>query len=123
MGLWSVAFATMGTAPDSAPIPDVRWRLREITAPKMACDIDHRINSEFVMSPYPSVPWKFDWTTNDRTQGLRGYPLFEEQPRIYAWKDNPMHYKEDSSGVRSPGVDYVHAYWLARAQGLLSASE
>ena len=122
MGLWSVAFAAMGTAPDAAQADDVKWRLREITAPKFQADVDHRIDPDFVMSPYPSLPWKLDWTTTDRSQSLNAYPFFEQQSGLYAWKDNPMHYKTNSVGVTHPGADFSHAYWLARATGVLDAN-
>ncbi|HVO29763.1 MAG TPA: hypothetical protein VMV18_03470, partial [bacterium] len=123
MGLWSVAFAAFGTAPDSAQADDVRWRLREMTAPKIEADIDHTVSAEFVMSPYPALPWKLDWTTTDRTQSLRGYPLFETQAGVYAWKDNPLNYRAFSVGSGHPGADYLHAYWLARYAGVLAAGE
>ena len=123
MGLWSLAFAALGTAPDAAQAEDAKWRLREVSAPKFQADIDHRIHPEFVMSPYPSLPWKNDWTTQDRSQGLRGYPVFEEHSGVYAWKDNPLRYKLDTTGVGFPGADYSHAYWLGRAYGVIGAAE
>jgi hypothetical protein len=123
MGLWSEAFAGMGTAPDPGQADDARWRLREMTAPKAQVAVDHRISRDFVMDPYPFVPWKFDWTTHDRSHSLNGYPLFEEQPGNYAWKDATSNYATDTRGRQNPGADYLHAYWLGRAFGLITPSE
>lgn len=124
MGLWSVAFASLGAAPRPAAADDARWRLREFPTPKPQFDVDHRINPAFVMSPYPSQPWKNDWTRNDRTQSLRGYPLFEGMAcRVYAWSANTFEYRVNSTGTSFPGADYLHAYWLGRQLGVFAANE
>ena len=75
------------------------------------------------MSPYPALPWKLDWTTTDRTQALRGRPLFEQPSGEHYWKENPFAYKGNMAGTESPGVDYLHAYWLGRRFGVLGADE
>ena len=86
-------------------------------------DVDHRVSASFVMAPYPSLPWKNDWTTTDRTEGLYGYPLFETPLDVYAWRSNPFNYQQNTSGSEFPGADYLHAYWLGRYLGLFTATE
>ena len=123
MGLWSVLFATKVSTPAAADVDDARWRLREIPAPRMQLDIDHRVAADFVMAPYPSLPWKNDWTVNDRTDSLYGYPLFAHALDVYVWRTGPWGYRGNQEGVASPSVDYLHAYWLGRYLGLFSELE
>lgn len=122
MGLWSVAFAAMGTVPHADAKKDALWRLREIPAPKTQVHIDHRIRPDYVMSPFPSAPWKFDWTRTDRTQSLRAYPLFEVSAyNVYDWKQSVLDYKANTVGGQLPGVDFLLAYWLGRTVGVFSS--
>ena len=123
MGLWSVLFAKQAVNPSPIDADDARWRLREIAAPKTPLDVDHRVGTGFVMSPYPSAPWKNDWTTNDRTSSLHGYPDFEMALDVYAWREGLFDYARDTSARMSPGADYLHAYWLGRFLGLFDATE
>jgi hypothetical protein len=124
MGLWSVAFATMGTMPHADAKNDALWRLREIPAPKTQVDIDHRIRPDYVMSPFPSLPWKFDWTKTDRTQSLRAYPLFEASAyNVYDWKQSVLDYKANTVGGQLPGVDFLLAYWLGRTLGVFASDD
>jgi hypothetical protein len=123
MGLWSVLFATKVGAPAHADIDNARDRLREIPAPRMQLDVDHRVSADFVMCPFPSVPWKNDWTKNDRTDSLYGYPLFSLPLDVYVWRSGPLDYAGNHEGVASPSADYLHAYWLGRYLGLFSATE
>jgi hypothetical protein len=123
MGIWSVLFATKVTTPNQTDIDDARWRLREIPAPRLQLNIDHRVGSSFVMGPFPSLPWKNDWTTNDRTDSLHGYPLFELPLDVYAWRSGPFDYVGNREGVKSPSIDFLHAYWLGRYLALFTASE
>jgi len=123
MGLWSVLFATKVSTPSMADIDGARSRLREIPAPRMMLDIDHRVGAGFVMNPFPQVPWKNDWTTHDRSSSLHGYPLFSLPLDVYAWRSAPFDYVGDHEGVSSPSADYLHAYWLGRYLGLFSATE
>jgi hypothetical protein len=124
MGLWSVAFATMGTQPHPEAAENARWRLRELPAPKTQLNVDHRINDAYVMSPFPVLPWKNDWTTSDRTQSLRMYPLFESSTYAeYSWSRSPLDYKVDTTFIGYPGVDFSLAYWFGRAKQVLSAEE
>ncbi len=123
MGLWSVLFAKLAPMPSAVDVDDARWRLREMAAPKIPLDVDHRVATDFVMSPYPLVPWKLDWTTNDRTQSLHGYPHFEMGIDVYLWRSGPFEYSRNTSFRLSPGADYLHAYWLGRHLGLFTATE
>ncbi len=124
LGLWSVPFAKLGTSPHPDAAETARWRLRELPAPKPQLDVDHRIRPDYVMSPFPSAPWKQDWTQNDRTQSLRSYPLFEASAyTVYDWKQSPFEYRSNNIGLAYPGVDYLIAYWLGRYLGVFSAGE
>ena len=67
MGLWSVLFAKLAGTPSAIDADNARWRLREMPAPKPQLVVDHRVGADFVMSPYPELPWKNDWATGDRT--------------------------------------------------------
>lgn len=123
MGLWSMVFAKLAPSPAQIDIDNARWRLREFVAPKIGLDVDHRVSSAFVMAPYPSVPWKGDWTTTDRTQSIHGYPAFELPYDVYAWRLGPYGYVRNTEGITVPGADYEHAYWIGRWLGVLSATE
>jgi hypothetical protein len=124
MGLWSVPFAKLGTAPHDDAVLAARWRLRETPAPQTQMAVDHRIRADFVMSPFPIAPWKQDWTQTDRTQSLRSYPLFEAMTyTVYDWKEPPFMYRGDSRGLSYPGADYLIAYWLGRHLGIFNDSE
>jgi hypothetical protein len=126
MGLWSVAFAKLGTALHDDAAWIAGWRLREMPAPQTQMDVDHRIRPDFVMSPFPISPWKGDWTQIDRTQSLRAYPLFEAMTdpySVYNWKEPPFMYKGSSTGLGYPGADYLIAYWLGRHLGVFAESE
>ena len=124
MGLWSVVFAAMGTMPHADARQDALWRLREIPAPKTQVDVDHRIGTDFVMSPFPSAPWKLDWTETDRTQSLRAYPLFEASAySVYDWKQSVLDYRANTVGGQLPGVDFLFAYWLGRNLGVFGSAD
>lgn len=120
--LWNLLQAAYGNAPaDPASIDDALWRLREMPFPKSVQRVDHRISPEFCMSPYPSLPWKNDWTTTDRTQALRSVPLFEEALDIYRFRLE-MRYAGDTTG-RPPAPEYLVAYWFGRRYGLIGPAE
>lgn len=120
--LWNLLGTVYSGQPqDPALIDDVLWRLREMPFPKSIHRVDHRIHPEFCMSPYPSLPWKNDWTTTDRTQALRSVPLFEEALDIYRFRTE-MRYA-GSTDARPPAPEYLIAYWFGRAHQLIPASE
>ena len=97
-------------------IDEVKWGLRSFPFPKHPFTVDHRIRDDFVLSPFPSLPWKLDWLTNaGRQQSIRAYPLFEQQVAEYRWNDG--HFTIGSVGLgdqRVPGADYLFLYWVSR---------
>lgn len=123
--LWHFLKGAFGTGGLSAAwTEDAKLRLREFPFPKSAYTVDHRVSPEFSVGPWPAKWWKNDWTspTEDRTQSLNGYPLFEDTMDTYQWKAQ-LDYRANTEGLSIPGADYLHAYWFARRYGLLSATE
>ena len=124
MGLFQMVGATLGDFP--APPPELEeslWVMREFPAPKVNHAFDWRINPSFCMSPFPSLPWKHDWTTNDRLDSLVAYPLFEKLPDVYAWKQGPFEFHDETSSVENSGVDYLFAYWFGRLHGVIQPGD
>ena len=97
-------------------IDEVKWGLRSFPFPKHPFTVDHRIRDDFVLSPFPSLPWKLDWLTDaGRQQSIRAYPVFEQQVAEYRWND--VHFPIGAVGLgdqRVPGADYLFLYWLSR---------
>jgi hypothetical protein len=83
-------------------------------------DFDWRINPGFCMSPFPSLPWKNDWTTSDRFDSLTGYTLYEKVPDVFAFKAGPFDFRGGASPVVDPGADYLFAYWFGRHFGVIA---
>ena len=76
------------------------------------------------MSPFPSSPWKMDWSSQDRTQSLSAMPLFKGSAyRGYTWKENILGYNANNVGGELPGADYLIAYWLGRSIGVFKESD
>jgi hypothetical protein len=123
MLVWHLLHATHGTGAKASPfVDDMRWRLREIPWPKRAFgEIDHTLEDGFCLSPYPNVPWKNDWTTTDRTNTLNQFPIFELPVDINYFKAPPEY--RGPADYESPGVDYLHSYWLARRYALIAAGD
>jgi hypothetical protein len=119
--LWNLLQGAFGATKDPAAIDDALWRLREMPFPKPTHVVDHRVSPEFCMSPHPSLPWKNDWTTTDRTQSLRSYPLFEDAMDLYRFRTE-MKY-DGSSLARPPAPEYLMAYWFGRKFGLIKATD
>jgi hypothetical protein len=109
-------------AANAAAIADAKARLQEMPFPKPMHVVDLRVNPWFCMSPYPSLPWKNDWTTTDRTQSLRTVPLYMAPLDLYAFRVN-MQYKGGSADVKAPAPEYLIAYWFGRRYGLISAND
>ncbi len=101
------------------------WGLRSFPFPKHSYPVDYRIRGDWVLSPFPSLPWKLDWTTDPgRMQGLFGHGLVETSVDAYRWNAGPF----DIAGGpvppdTSPGVDYLFLYWMARSGGLIGATD
>jgi len=98
------------------------WGLRSFPIPKHRYSVDHRIRSDFVMSPFPALPWKGDWLDNpDRQQSIIGHGLLESTVDGYWWNDNPFSLGGAGNGDDVvPGVDYLLLYWIARDGGLIT---
>jgi hypothetical protein len=98
------------------------WGLRSFPLPKHPHAVDHSIRSDFVMSPFPALPWRRDWETNpDRQQSIVAFPPLEQMIDRYRW--NAQHFQIAAAGLggrRVPGVDYLLLYWIARDGGLIS---
>jgi hypothetical protein len=103
-------------------IEEVIWGLRSFPFPKHPHTVDHRLRDDFVLSPFPALPWKLDWTTElERQQSIRAYPMLEQAMDTYLW--NNGHFPTGNLGLgkrRVPGVDYLFLYWIARDKDLVS---
>lgn len=115
-----------GSLTDPAELSKARdqalWGLQSFPVPKHPYPIDHRIRGDFVMSPFPSLPWKLDWWTNDeRHQSLEARGRIEGPMKRYLWVENPFSFVSDGAGDDVlPGVDYLFLYWIARNGELIS---
>ena len=99
------------------------WALRGFPAPKPPYDVDYRIRDDYVPSPFPALPWKLDWLTEDRRQVIAAPPMVEHKWDEYLWND--QHFSPGDPGVgdkRVPGVDYLFLYWVVRANGVIPPS-
>jgi hypothetical protein len=119
--LLEVAYA----GPDAAAADEARWLLRELPFPKTAADVDWRVNPAFVMSPFPSAPWKNDWTMNDRSQALDSMPTWAISTSDYMYKDGPIeNYRMfNTVPLDYPGTDYLLAYWYGRKIGAIAPTD
>ena len=101
------------------------WGLRSFPMPKHPYPVDHRIREGFVMSPFPSLPWKLDWETNPgRQQSLTGHGMVEDVVDGYRWNGGPFGIASGGIGENQmPGVDYLFLYWIARDGGLITAMD
>ena len=104
---------------------DALWGLRTFPIPKHPYPVDHRIRADFVMSPFPSLPWKFDWETNPgRQDSLTGYGILESNVDSYRWNGGPFDIASGGNGdLLMPGVDYLFLYWIARESWLITAMD
>lgn len=101
------------------------WGLRTYPFPKHPYPVDHRIRGDFVLSPFPALPWKEDWVTNPgRQASLVAYGILESVGEKYWWKDNPFSIRGGGLGDEAvPGVDFLVIYWLARTHGLIGPED
>lgn len=101
------------------------WGLRSFPFPKHSYPVDYRIRADWVLSPYPSLPWKLDWTTNPgRMQGLVGHGMVETSVDAYRWNAGPLDITAGPVAPdTTPGVDYLFLYWMARSGGLIGPSD
>ena len=100
------------------------WNMREIPYPKQALSIDKRIDPAWCPSPFPSLPWKFDWMQGGRNQGLYGVPIFGRNMHSCLWVTGPFDYNQNvSDWTDGAGADYLHAYWLGRYYGVFTPED
>ncbi len=100
--------------------------LAEIPFPKPFGDatVERSVSDDYCVSPYPSDPWKGDWMSNPgRVQALTGLPLFYCGTDENYWSRGPLNTGSSVNGVVPTSQDYLHAYWLGRAIGALSATD
>jgi hypothetical protein len=122
-GLLAVLAAAAGAPGARDVAKDV---LEEIPYPKPTADfeVDRRVAAEFCMSPYPANPWYVDWLTNPgREQAIEGLPHFHRGTADNYWNEGTLDFRGFGSIVRFPGQDYLLAYWLARANGLIGPND
>ncbi len=120
IGLLQLIYGAVGDFATAPPeVEDALWVMREMPIPKESHHVDWRINPRYCMSPFPSLPWKFDWMDGGRFQSITSYPLFERGPDMYEWKSNPMSFEAGATTTQNPGVDFLLAYWFARRFGVI----
>lgn len=111
---------------------DLSWalqKLEEVPYPRMqdALTIDHSGDPRWVVSPIPRNYWsvtdKNRQSVQSYYQGLNEVPLFEllGYTSRFIWKESAFQYRMVSPGkVEATGVDYLYAYWLAKAAGAVN---
>lgn len=125
-GLHALVAAAYAGLP-AASAADAVQLLRELPFPRAeAYGIQPELRVDYCASPYPTLPWKNDWTTNQgRSKGLVMPPFYELNPGNYVWKDAPYTAGRASgpSTVRHHSADYLIAYWMARKAGLITPTD
>jgi hypothetical protein len=107
------------------------WNLREFPPQKIQGPggFDHSKDPGFVLSPYPSQPWKFLDSNRPAFAGyqsLVSYPFYSSGAltSLWVWRESPFQMEGSSStNCSSSGADYLYAYWLGRSSGVLSATD
>ncbi len=123
-GLFQLIVGAVGVPQSPEDIASGIERLHEVPLVRGLYPVDRRWSPDFCVSPIPELFWKNDWTTSDRTQSLRAYPLYEMGTSNYYWKDNI--YKGIVGGVGTggdTGLDFLVGYWFARRYGLVSETD
>jgi len=123
-GLFQLIVGSRGIPQSVEDIASGIERLHEIPLERGLYAVDRRWSPDFCMSPIPELFWKNDWTTNDRTQSLRAYPLYEMGTTSYYWKDNIYKGIRGGKGTGGDtGLDFLAAYWFARRYNLISGND
>lgn len=99
--------------------------LREVPFPRANVDEAGALRADFCSGPYPTAPWKLDWTTDQgRQHGVLGGPHWETGIDIYRWKGSPLRGPFGGAGtLEYASVDYLFAYWLARSEGVIGPND
>jgi len=106
--------------PDPELVEQGLWRLREFRCPNDRVDLDWRINPDFCLSPFPELPWKFDWATEDRFFALHGVPYFEQAIGHFWLRSNPLdNYYDRAGDVSEISAGYLYLYWFLAHRGVL----
>ncbi|RMG15671.1 MAG: hypothetical protein D6731_07915 [Planctomycetota bacterium] len=122
-----LAAAGLAGLPAGGPVraEDAIWDLRELPVPRSRLTEHHLLRADVSLGPYPVLPWKFDWrTSRNRASGLVVPPLFETFSWNYVWKDSPFP-QIDAFGTswEYNSADYLFAYWLGRATGVIDPTD
>ncbi len=132
MATWGVARSVWSSEEFSERIGDLQngiWGLREFPIEKPGFDgeVDHSLNPNWVISPFPRLFWKYfvkkDLPASFGYQGIQSMPLFQMAvfDDNYIWKSASFRFRTKvNKNVTYAGVDYLHAYWLARWSGIVS---
>lgn len=125
LGYYQLAMSTLSGVQSPQVIEDALRRLREFPAPKVHTNIDWRINPKFSMSPFPSLPWKFDWGVpgSPRLASLYSFPIYEGGADNFIWRGSPFGFRDGESDMEDHSADYLAAYWFARYFNLIDSSD
>lgn len=103
--------------------------LSELPCPRPtgSATMNWRNDPSFVMSPYPALPWKFDFMTNTgRQQPMVAYPAWWIGDSDNYWKEGPYGggtWFNGQGPIVWSSQDYLHAYWVARHGQAFSATD
>lgn len=122
-GLFQLMTGTAGSLFDTDSVEDALWRMREIPLERAKYFVNWEINPDYCVSPLPELFWKNDWTTSNRKQSIRAYPVFEKSGTNYFWKDNILNGNLGGGGENSSGLDFYIAYWFGRFNNVISFDE
>jgi hypothetical protein len=101
------------------------WVLREMPFPRPLLSTHHVLRADVSVSPYPELPWKRDWVqSRSRARAIVAPPYFETQLGNYYWKNNPFPALDgEGGGVAWSAADYLFAYWMGRAYGVIGPND
>ncbi len=124
--LHALIAAAYGGLP-AADAADAVQALRELPFPRAeGYAMRPALRADFCAAPYPTLPWKRDWTTNQgRSHGLVMPPFYEQPAGNYVWKDVPYPSTtgQGASATSHHSADYLVAYWMARKAGLIGPQD
>jgi hypothetical protein len=118
---WSVAAAVYLGDRDAAL--RALWELREFPYPKRHVVIDRTLDRTFSYAPIPEKPWKRDWMQGGRHHSIYSYPVYMRGADNYAYRSTPFSKGANGGTMEHHGGDYLFAYWMARAGGVVPANE
>ncbi len=125
-GLFQLIVGERGDPQSPEDIASGIERLQEVPMERGLYAVDRLWDPDFCLSPIPELFWKNDWTspTEDRTQSLRAYPLYEMGTSNYYWKDNIYKGLRGGAGAGGDtGLDFLAGYWFARRYDLITEND